>query len=178
MRARTVRMLEVFEAIGSRRSVRKYTKKSISDDLVFEILDAGRWAPSASNRQACRFIVLRGEEIKRRVAEVTTYGKFLDNAALGIAVIADPQVSFRSGGIEDGAVATQNMLLAAQALGLGSCWIGSYNAVYEERVKELLDIPTEKRLLSIISIGYSDEYPTKKRKELKEIVFTGKYGRN
>jgi nitroreductase len=171
-------MLEVFEAIKTRRSVRKYTKKPISEDLVLKILDAGRWAPSADNKQPWSFIVLRDMEVKRRVAEATTYGKFLDNAPLGVAVIIDPQVSSRSGGVEDGANATQNMLLAAHALGLGSCWIGSYNSVYEERVKELLNIPMEKRLLSIISIGYSDECPTKTRKELKEIVFTDNYGRN
>jgi len=77
----------------------------------------------------------------------------------------------------DGTIATQNMLLAAHALGLGACWIGSYNSVYENKVKEILSVSKDKRLLSIISIGFPAESPTKTRKELDEIVFTDRYGR-
>ncbi len=168
--------MEVFEAIEGRRSIREYRKEPVPEDLVLKILDAGRWAPSASNRQPWSFIVLKDKEVKRRVAEATTYGRFLADAPLGIAVVIDPQVSHRSGGVEDGAIATQNMLLAAYALGLGTCWIGSYNSVYEEEVKEILNIPKNKRLLSIISIGFPAESPAKDRKELKEIMFTDKYG--
>ena len=76
----------------------------------------------------------------------------------------------------DGTIATQNMLLAAHALGLGACWIGSYNSVYENKVKEILSVPKDKRLLSIISIGFPAESPMKTRKELGKIVFTDKYG--
>ena len=77
----------------------------------------------------------------------------------------------------DGAIATQNMLLAAHALGLGACWIGAYTSVYEKRVKEILGIPKDKRLLSIISIGFPAESPMKTRKKLDEIVFTDRYGK-
>ena len=165
--------LEVFEAIKGRRSIRKYTQEPVPEDLVLKILDAGRWAPSASNRQPWSFIVLRDKEVRRKVAEATTYGKFLSNAPLGIAVVIDPQGSNHP--VEDGAIATQNMLLATHALGLGTCWIGCYNSTYEERVKEILEIPKNRRVLSIISIGYPAESPTKTRKELREIVFTNKY---
>ena len=168
--------LEVFEAIKGRRSIRKYTKKPVPEDLVLKILEAGRWAPSASNMQPWSFIVLKDEEVRRRVAEVTAYGKFLADAPLGIVVIIDPKISHRSGGVEDGAIATQNMLLAAHALGLGTCWIGSYNSTYEERVKEILEIPKNRRVLSIISVGYPDESQSSTRKGLREIVFTDKYG--
>jgi len=167
--------LEVFEAIKGRRSIRKYTKDPVSEDFIVKILEAGRWAPSAGNSQPWNFIVLRDEEMRRRVAEAATYGKFLANAPVGIAVVVDPMASTRP--VEDGAIATQNMLLAAHALGLGACWIGSYNSVYEERVKEILGIPENKRLLSIISIGFPAESPTKTRKELREIVFTDRYAR-
>jgi len=77
--------------------------------------------------------------------------------------------------VEDGAVATQNMLLAAHALGLGSCWIGSYGSAYEEQAKALLGIPREKRLLSLISIGYPAESPRKTRRELRELVCYDRY---
>ena len=167
--------MEVFEAIKGRRSIRNYTKEPVPEDLVVKILDAGRWAPSAGNMQPWSFIVLKDVEVKRRVAEATTYGKFLADALVGIAVVIDPRSSTHP--VEDGAIATQNMLLAAHALGLGACWIGSYNSVYEERVKEILGIPKDKRLLSMISMGFPAESPTKTRKALREIMFTDKYGR-
>ncbi len=167
--------MEVFEAIKSRRSIRKYTKDPVPEGLIVKILDAGRWAPSASNRQPWSFIVLKDEEVRRKIAEATTYGKFLAEAPLGIAVVVDPQASTHP--VEDGAIAAQNMLLAAHALGLGACWIGSYNSFYEEKIKTILSIPKNKRLLSIISIGFPAESPTRTRKELRQIVFTDQYGK-
>jgi len=101
--------------------------------------------------------------------------KFLANAPIGIAVVIDPRDSKHP--VEDGSIATENMLLAVHALGLGACWIGAYNSVYEKRVKEILGIPNDKRVLSIISIGFPAESPMKTRKELGEIVFTDRYGR-
>jgi nitroreductase len=166
--------LEVLEAIKGRRSIRKYKKDPIPEDFIVKILDAGRWAPSASNRQPWSFMILKDREVRRRVAEATTYGKFLADAPLGIAVVVDPQASTHP--VEDGAIASQNMLLAAHALGLGACWIGSYNSFYEEKIKTILSIPKNKRLLSIISIGFPAESPTKTRKELGQIVFTDQYG--
>jgi len=112
----------------------------------------------------------------RKVADPAAGGKFLANAPIGIAVVVDPEAS--SHPVEDGAIATQNMLLASHALGLGACWIGCYNSVYEERVKQILNVPKNKRLLSIISIGFPAEFPTKTRKELREITFTDRYGKS
>jgi len=117
---------------------------------------------------------LKSEEVRRNVAEATTYGKFLANAPIGIVVVIDPELSRHA--VEDGAIATMNMLLEAHSLGLGACWIGAYNSSYEERIKEILKIPRNKRVLSIISIGYPAESPTKSRKELDEIVFIDSYG--
>lgn len=113
--------------------------------------------------------------MRRKVADATTHGKFLADAPIGIAIVIDPEASTHP--VEDGAIATHNMLLAAHALGLGACWIGSYNSIYEERIKEILRIPKKKRLISIISIGFPAESPTMTRKELGEIVFTDRYGR-
>ena len=167
--------LQVFEAIKGRRSVRKYRKEPVSEGLIVKILEASRWAPSAGNSQPWNFIVLKDGEVRRKVADATTTGKFLANAPIGIAVVIDPRASKHP--VEDGSIATQNMLLAAHALGLGACWIGAYNSVYEEKLKGILGIPENKRLLSIISIGFPAESPTKTRKELGEIVFTDRYGK-
>lgn len=165
--------MEVLEAIRTRRSVRKYDKRPVPEESVQKILEAGRWAPSANNSQPWSFIVLRDEKVRKEVARAATYGRFLADAPLGIAVIIDPAAS--SNPVEDGAIATQNMLLAAHALGLGTCWIGSYGSAYEERVKEILSIPEGKRLLSIVSVGFPAESPRSRRRELGELVFDDRY---
>jgi len=167
--------MDVLEAIKTRRSIRKYEKRPVPEELLEKILEAGRWAPSASNAQPWNFIVLRDEGVRREVARVSTYGKFLAEAPLGIAVVVDPQASTHP--VEDGAIATQNMLLAAHALGLGTCWIGSYESDYEEKVKKILGIPENKRLLSLISVGFPAESRKSEREELREIVFTDRYGK-
>lgn len=165
--------MDVLEAIRSRRSIREYREDPVPEDLVSKVLEAGRWAPSASNSQPWNFIVLKDEEVKRKVADVTTYGDFLADAPLGICVVIDPKASTHP--VEDGATTTYSMLLAAHALGLGTCWIGSYGSSYEEKVKEILNIPREKRVLSIISLGFPNEAPSSDRKELKKIVLENKY---
>jgi nitroreductase len=167
--------MDVLEAIKTRRSIRKYEKRPVPEGLIEEILEAGRWAPSANNSQPWNFIVLRDDGIRKEVARATTYGKFLTEAPLGIAVVIDPQAS--SHPVEDGAIATQNMLLAAHGLGLGACWIGSYGSVYEEKVKKILGIPESKRLLSLISVGFPAESRKSTREELRKIVFTDHYGK-
>ena len=167
--------MDALESIRTRRSIRRYRRNPVPEDMVVKILEAGRWAPSASNSQPWNFIVLNDEEVRRSVASVTKYGRFLADAPIGVAVVIDPKASTRP--VEDGAIATQNMLLAAHALGLGACWIGSYGSAHEERAKEILSIPREKRLLSIISIGFPAESPKKTRKGLEEITFTDRYGK-
>jgi nitroreductase len=167
--------MDALELIKTRRSIRRYKKAAVPEDLVEKILEAGRWAPSASNSQPWEFIIVRDGKIKEEVAKATIYGKFLADAPLGIAVVIDPKASTHP--VEDGAITTQNMLLAAHALGLGACWLGSYGSAYEGKVKEILRIPKEKRVLSIISIGVPAESPKSTRKEIEEITFTDFYGR-
>jgi len=167
--------LDVFEAIKTRRSIRRYRKEPIPEEVLLKVLEAGRWAPSAKNSQLWNFIVLKDEEIKRKIAEVFPSGRFLADAACGIAVVTDPKTSNHA--VEDGAAAAQNMLLAAHALGLGACWLGVYGGVYEEKIKEILNVPKEKFLVSIISLGFPAETLTAKpRKSLEEILFVNRYG--
>ena len=168
--------MEVLEAIRTRRSIRNYERRPVPEESVGKILEAGRWAPSANNSQPWNFIVLRDEGVRREVARAATYGKFLAEAPLGIAVVIDPAASRHP--VEDGAIATQNMILAAHALGLGTCWIGSYGSTYEERVKEILGIPKGKRLLSIVSVGFPAESRKSARRELEELAFSDRYGKS
>jgi len=169
-----VAVMEVLEAIRTRRSIRKYKRRAIPPHVLKEVLDAARWAPSARNSQPWRFILIEDEDLKRRVAYATTAGRFLADAPLGIAVAVNTSVTRHP--VEDGAAATMNILLAAHALGLGACWIGSYGSVYEDEVKEMLGIPRDWILLSIIALGYPDEEAKSSRLDLKEFVYVNKFG--
>ncbi len=167
--------MDILEVIKTRRSIREYKPDPISEEEINKILEAGRWAPSASNSQPWRFIVLRNEETKKKLADTLTWGRFLSQAPLGIAVVINPRASNHP--VEDGAAATQNMLLEAHSLGLGACWIGAYGSVNEESAKDILNVPDDERLLSVIVIGRPAESPQSTRRKLDEITFSDRYGR-
>jgi len=165
--------MDVLEAIRERRSIRQYQLEALPEEKLTQVLEAGRWAPSAGNSQPWKFVVIRDEDVRKRLADMAPFGRFIAEAPVGIAVIIDPQGS--SHPVEDGAAATENMLLAAHALGLGACWIGSYGSDYEGRAKEVLGIPRDRRILSLISLGYAAESPQKGRMELSELVSYDRY---
>jgi nitroreductase len=167
--------MDILELIKSRRSIRKYRPEPVSEKELDKILEAGRWAPSAGNRQPWKFIVLRSAEVREALAEAIPTGRFISSAPLGIVVTINPKAS--SHPIEDGAAATQNMLLEAHSLGLGACWIGrASGTANEERAKRILNIPEDENILSIIAIGHPAESPEKSRRSREETTFTDSYG--
>jgi len=165
--------MDAMEAILGRRSIRSYQAREVPQEVLNQVLEAGRWAPSASNFQPWKFIVVRDPKIKGELAAAATYGKFLPEAPLAIAVVVDPWSSNHP--VEDGAAATLNMLLAAHALGLGGCWIGAYNSNYEDKARKILGIPDDRRLLSIMALGYPAEAPGSSRIELARLVCYDRY---
>ena len=165
--------MDVIQAIKDRRSVRKYTQELISEEQVTQILEAGRWAPSRGNSQPWKFIMLKDTQLRIDLAKAIPNGKFLAEAPLGIAVVVNPKSSKHPE--QEGAAAIQNMLLAAHALALGTCWISVHGTDCEENAKPILQIPDDEWLLSVVSVGHPAEIPEKGRKELDEITFTDKY---
>ena len=168
--------MDVFEAISLRRSVRAYRSDDVPDEFIARIIDAARHAPSAGNIQPWEFIVIRKPEIKSRLAEAALYQNFIEEAPVVIVVCADQIRSSRGYGsrgaslycIQDTAAAIENLLLAACALGLGTCWVGAFN---EDKVKSVLRIPEGVRPVAIIPVGYPAEKPQKRyRRPLKEII--------
>ena len=143
--------------IFSRRSVRKYTEKPVSDEEVRGLLEAAMAAPSANNRQPWRFVLVRDKEKLRRLAAAHPYGKMLAGAALAIAVCGDPAIS--DWWVADCAAATENILLAAAGLGLGGVWLGCHGrAEREEQIRRELDIPSTIGVLSLIALGHPAEH--------------------
>ena len=146
-------------AIFKRRSIRKYTSEPVSEEQIEKILRAGMAAPSAGNQQPWHFIVIDDREILSEIPKCHPYSKMLNEASCAIVVCGDVTLQrFEGYWVQDCSAATQNMLLMATELGLGSVWLGVYPR--EERVealKTLLKIPEHVIPLSIISLGYPAE---------------------
>jgi len=175
--------VDVFEAIRSRRSVRTFTNQPVSDEEVMKLIDAARWAPSAGNIQPWEFTVVRDPEIKRELSAAALDQTFIKEAPVVIVVCANQLRSARGYGsrgvnlycLQDTAAATQNMLLAAYALGLATCWIGAFQ---EEEAKKVLKIPNGVRPIAIIPVGHPAEKPeAPDRRPLNEIVHHETFGR-
>ncbi|MEM2197333.1 MAG: nitroreductase family protein [Sulfolobales archaeon] len=165
--------MDVMEAIKTRRSIRRYKSTPVEDEKVIQCLDAARWAPSAMNSQPWEFIVVKDPDMRRKLAEIHRYGRHMAQSPVVIVVLAKPVSRYWHG---DAAVATQNLLLAAHSLGLGTCWMGVIDTEFEEPIKKLLGIPKDLRVLCTVSLGYPDESPTRTRIPLEEKVHWEKYG--
>lgn len=160
--------MDVFEAIKTRRSIRKYRQEPIPNEKLESIFEAARLAPSAANRQPWRFVVVQDADRKKALAEAANNQTFLRDAAAIVAALGDPDVSARWFE-KDPMIALEHMALAATALGYGTCWIGAFD---EDAVKRLLKIPVKMKIVALLPIGIPDETPTSRpRKELSEIFF-------
>jgi nitroreductase len=149
------------EGLKSRRSIRQYTDEPVTDDQVKQILEAAMAAPSAGNRKPWHFIVVRDTELRARIAEAHPHARMVRQAPVCIVPCGQPSLSFADRSafwIQDLSAATENILLAAKALGLGSVWCGVHPV--EERVREareILGIPEDVIALCYIAIGHGAE---------------------
>jgi nitroreductase len=164
---------EAISVIKERRSVREYLPKPIPREVLEDILDCGRLAPSANNRQPWLFVISTEQQIKEKISKLALYGKFIASAGACISVFCERDNNHF---VEDGCAATQNMLIAAKAYGIDSCWVAGYERTYSEDVRELLGVPEKYKLISLISLGYSDKKSlSKAKKTLNEVVRWEKY---
>jgi nitroreductase len=161
--------MDILEAIRKRRTVRSYTGASIPRQHLETIVDAGRLAASGNNAQPWEFIVVTD---KATIAQLKAEKLWMDNAGAVIAVVLDPASRWW---IEDGAAATQNMLLAALAFGYGGCWLEGHTLRREDEFKNVLGVPAEKRLMTLVSLGVPTEWPSKEKKPLDQVIHWEKY---
>lgn len=149
------------EAILSRRSIRKYTDRPVSDDLVADLLRAAMAGPSAHNQQPWQFVVVKDRDLLQGLAAANPYGGMARDAQLAIVVCGDLSREISPGfWVQDCAAATENLLIAANAAGLGAVWTGTYPR--EERVakvRALLALPDQIIPLAVVPIGYPAEHP-------------------
>jgi len=164
--------MEALEAIRNRRSVRRYLSQPIPKEVIEQIVDCGRWAPTAMNLQPWKFVVIADESMRSKIANITDYGKFIADAPACIAVFCEETKFY----LEDGCAAVENILLGATALGVGSCWVAGDKKPYAEEVANLLGMPTNYKLIALISLGYSDQRPHARKKNLEGMLYWEKFG--
>jgi len=164
--------MKTFEAIKTMLAVRSYQDKPIPADVVTRIVEAGRLTGSSKNTQQWDFVVVQNRETLQKLGRLAASGSYIAQAPLAIAVV----VPNSTVGHIDGARATQDMMLAAWAKGIGSNWVGNVNT---EPIKTLLNIPQDKMVLNIIPFGYPTEtvgQGVKKRKPLAKVAHREKLG--
>ncbi len=168
--------MDVLEAIRKRRSIRAYTSEEISEEDVKRLIEAARWAPSAGNIQPWEFVIVTNAETKRKLADAALHQTFIEEAPVVIVVCANVALSswgYGSRGanlycLQDTAAATENILLAAHALGLAACWVGAF---HEDEVAKVVNTPRNVRPVAIVPVGHPAEKPNARpKRSLREIV--------
>jgi len=149
--------MEALEAIKSRRSIRQFARREVPRELLEQLVDAGRLAPTANNVQPWEFVVVSDDSVRKRIAATTDHGKFIADASAVIAVFCRETKYY----LEDGCGATTNILLAATALGLGTCWVAGDKKPYCQEVMDILGVPPGHKLVSLIAVGYPAGPPPK-----------------
>ena len=147
--------MDIMEAIKARCSVRSYQERPVEEEKLKGILEAARLAPSASNRQEWRFVVVQDKEKRQCLMKAAKNQLFVGEAPIIIACCAETDNHLMTCGQLcypiDIAIAIEHMALKATEEGLGTCWIGAF---YEEQVKDILDIPKGIRVVQLLTLGY------------------------
>ena len=163
--------MDLMQAIRARRSIRNFRDMPVEEELLLAVLEAGRLAPSAKNMQDWRFIVVRDAATRSLLAKAARGQEFVGQAPVVIAACGTSDLVMTCGQPAyaiDVAIALDHMTLAAASLGLGTCWIG---ALYEDKVKEILGVPPEIRVVALLPLGYPAVEPGPRgRKSLDEII--------
>jgi nitroreductase len=153
--------MDVYDVIRSRRSIRKFQLRDIEEDKLRRVLEAGLAAPSASNRQPWRFIVVRDPKKRKALVEAAKGQRFVGEAPVVIAACGvTPDYIMTCGQPAysvDVSIAVDHMTLAAVAEGLGTCWIGAF---YEDKAKAILGVPEDTRIVALLPIGYPAHEPS------------------
>ncbi|HUU10681.1 MAG TPA: nitroreductase family protein [Phycisphaerae bacterium] len=164
--------MDVFKAIATRASVRAYEPVDVPEADLLKIADAGRRAPSGGNRQPLQFIIIREPATLKALERVQAA---FATASAAIGIVADPQVS--RWWLEDASAAAENMLLAIAALGYASVWVEGTLIKEEAFARDLLGVPSSKRLIILLPLGKApQDTPQADKKPLDEILWREKYG--
>ncbi len=173
-------MMDIIEIIKDRRSIREFIDKDIPNDIIDELIEALRWAPSAGNLQARRFIFIKNKDLKIKIANAALWQSFIAEAPVVIVACADyKRISSRYGlrginlyTIQDVSASLMCMMLLAHARGLGTVWVGAFD---EEAVRKILKIPEYLRPVAIVPVGYPAAIPNASSRLNKDELIEFRY---
>ncbi len=157
--------MEVEEAIKARRSVRKYEKRPIPDDVLSSLLEAARLAPSSNNKQRWSMVVVADDPTKQRLVPASGNQKFVGECSAYIVAVCDPGASYSS---MDIAIALDHLSLRAVELGLGTCWIGFFEP---DKIRDVLGIPSDREIPICMTVGYPSVVPAARNRKRSEELF-------
>lgn len=158
--------------IKQRRSVRSFLPHPVSDAVIRDILDCGRLAPTARNAQPWLLGAVTDTELRHRISDIAEYGKFIRESPVCFTVFCLMDEKYW---LEDGCAATMNIITAAAAHGLSTCWVAGAKKDYGHAIRELLHVPAGYNLVSLIACGHTEEEPKTTKKELEEVTFWNRY---
>ena len=159
--------METFDALTKRASVRDYMNQPVPKDMLEKLVDAGRRAPTARAVEPWEFVVVTERAMLDKLGGIISTGVFLKKATACIVVFCQDTKYY----LEDGSAATENILLAATDLGLGTCWIAGDKKEFCEEASKLLGAPAHLKLVSLIAIGWAVREPKQnKRRTLSEVL--------
>ncbi|OPZ86867.1 MAG: FMN reductase (NADPH) [bacterium ADurb.Bin429] len=163
--------MDALTALRARRSIRRYTDRAVAREDLETLVDCARLAATARNEQPWEFVVVTDAAMRAQLAEICEYGKFFTQAPVVIVVLCHETKYY----LEDGAAATQNLLVAAAALGLGTCWVAGDKKPYADTVRALLGAPEGYRVVSHIAVGYAAETPAPAKRPLRDVLHWERY---
>jgi len=139
--------------------------------MLEELIDCGRLAATARNLQPWEFVVVTEPDMLRAIAGATDFGRFIAGAAACVVVLCRDTKYY----LEDGCNASQNILVAAHAHGLGGCWVAGDKKPYAETIRRMVGAPDGFRLVSLLAIGQPAEQPAKEKRPLSEVLHWEKF---
>lgn len=166
--------MDTLAAIAERRSMRSFrSDSSLSRETLLKIVDAGRLAPTARNEQPWEFVIVTDSETLRDLGAMANHGRFIAEASACVAVLCKPTKYY----VEDGSAATTQMLLAATALDVASCWVAGDKKEYAPDVVKLLGGPDDVKLVALVALGRGTDAPAAPKRDLGDVVHWNGYGR-
>jgi nitroreductase len=159
--------MNAIEALKTRRAVREYEKKPVTKAVLEDIVDCGRLAASARNLQPWDFVAVTDPSRLKALAKATgVNGPFIADAAACVLVFCKDTKYY----LEDGSAATQNVIVAARAHGLGSCWVAGDKKPYAEEIRKMVGAPEMHKLIALVPVGWPAEHPQPRKRALADVL--------
>ncbi len=164
-------MKDVIDVLKLRRSIRAYTSDPVDRKVLEDIVDFARLAATAMNEQPWEFVVVTDQALLHTLPKIMGHAEFIATAAACIVVLCRPTTHY----LEDGCAASEHILLAAHAYGLGSCWVAGEKEPYADEILKVVGAPNGYRLICVIALGFPAESPRVDKRSREEVLHWEKF---